>query len=221
MSERPEPYGSAHNLPSFVEMRQQLRLLKDVTRVVMRDKRAEIIRLERQMEEMAEGRRVLRPTRLAARDAEKMVAWDSVTGHHLGLTNALTPFLKTIKKRVDDEVFELHRQGIVHGSVTDFNNAVVATKAWNLLFAVVDWSIATAKKVKDDEKRPEPGWRETLSSLAEYGRRKKARDQFAPWTVTLLVRPPRKMRWCCKRGRSLTHGRRSSGGASCRSCRLS
>lgn len=123
-----------------------------------------------------------------------MVAWDSVTGHHLGLTNALTPFLNTIKKRVDDEVFELHRQGIVHGSVTDFNNAVVATKAWNLLFAVVDWSIATAKKVKDDEKRPEPGWRKTLSSLAEYGRRKKARDQFAPWTVTLLVRPPRKMR---------------------------
>lgn len=54
MSERPEPYGSAHDLPSFVEMRQQLRLLKDVTRVVMRDKRAEIIRLERQMEEMAD-----------------------------------------------------------------------------------------------------------------------------------------------------------------------
>lgn len=283
MSERPEPYGSAHDLPSFVEMRQQLRLLKGVTRLVMRDKRAEIIRLERQMKEMAdrvdafydrlgprhwtfndwmsleaidailnetttpdeaEARlielhrdteaakwRLLRlrnvdglrqrhhllararddydagrfdtcalllivvmdgfvndfqPDKrkgLAARDADEMVAWDSVTGHHLGLTNALKPFLRTIKKRVDDEVFELHRHGILHGSVTNFNNAVVATKAWNLLFAVVDWSIATAKKVKDDEKRPEPDWRETLSSLAEYGRRKKARDQFAPWAV--------------------------------------
>jgi ASC-1-like (ASCH) protein len=120
---------------------------------------------------------------LAARDADEMVAWDSVTGHHLGLTNALKPFLKTIKKRVDDEVFEVHRHGIVHGSVTNFNNAVVATKAWNLLFAVVDWSIATTKKAKEDEKPPEPGWRETFSSVAEYSRKMKAQKQFVPSTV--------------------------------------
>jgi ASC-1-like (ASCH) protein len=120
---------------------------------------------------------------LAAREADEMVAWDSVAGHHMGLTNALKPFLETKKKRVDEEVFELHRHGIVHGSVVNYNNAVVATKAWNLLFAVVDWSIATTKKAKDDRKPPEPGLREMLSSLAEHGRKKKARDQFEPWTV--------------------------------------
>ena len=277
-----EPYGSAHDLPSFVEMRQQLRALKALTLFVMRDKRAEIVELERQMNAMAdrvdafyrrlgprhwtfndwmsldkvdailgetstpeeaesrlidlyrdpeaakwhllrlrnvaglrERHHLLLRARedyeagrfdtcamllisvmdgfvndfeadkrkgLAARDAEEMVAWDSVIGHHMGLTNALKPFLKTIKKRVDDEVFELHRHGIVHGSVTNFNNVVVATKAWNLLFAIVDWSTATTKKAKD-EKPPEPGWREALTSLAEYGRRRKARESFQPWTI--------------------------------------
>jgi len=120
---------------------------------------------------------------LAARAPDEMVAWDSVTGHHMGLTNALKPFLQTIKRRVDEEVVEVHRNGIVHGSVVNFNNAVVASKAWNLLFAVVDWSIATTKKAKEDEKPPEPGLRETFAMLAEHSRKKKARNDFEPWTV--------------------------------------
>ncbi len=284
MHDTPEPYGSAHDLPSFVEMRQQLQVFKGLTLFVMRDKRAEIAELERQMNEMADrvdafyerlGSRhwtfndwmsvdkvdtILEETStpeeaesrlielyqdpeatkwhllrlrnvdglrerhhllvraredydagrfdtcamllisvmdgfvndfeankrkgLAARDADEMVAWDSVTGHHMGLTNALKPFLKTIKRRIDEEVFELHRHGIVHGSVVNYNNAVVATKAWNLLFAVVDWSVATTKKVSEDEKPPEPGWKETLSLIADHGRKKKAREQFEPWIIS-------------------------------------
>jgi hypothetical protein len=121
---------------------------------------------------------------LAARDADEMVAWDSVSGHHLGLTNALKPFLKPIKKRIDEEVFEVHRHGIVHGSVVNFNNVIVATKAWNLLFAVVDWTIATTKKAAEDAKPPPPTLRETFGMLAEHGRKKKARDLFEPWTVS-------------------------------------
>ena len=67
---------------------------------------------------------------LASRDPDSMTAWDSVVGHHLRLTNALKDYQKTIKKRVDEEVFELHRHGIVHGAITKFDNVVVATKAW-------------------------------------------------------------------------------------------
>ena len=74
-----------------------------------------------------------------------MTAWDSVVGHHLGLTNALKAYKKTFKKRVDEEVYDLHRHGIVHGTITRFDNVVVATKAWNMLFAVVDWAAATGK----------------------------------------------------------------------------
>ena len=35
---------------------------------------------------------------LASRDPDAMTAWDSVVGHHMGLTNALKAY-KTIKKR--------------------------------------------------------------------------------------------------------------------------
>lgn len=277
------PYRSAHDLPSFVEMREQLAAFKALTFIMMRGKRAEIFDLERRIKEMADrvdafydrlGPRhwvfndwmnvreidiILQETStpeeaekrlidwyldpeaskwhllrlravpglrerhhllvraredydagrfdscalllisvmdgfvndfesdkrqgLAARDVDEMVAWDSVTGHHLGLTNALKPFLKSIKRRVDEEVFEVHRHGIVHGSVVNFNNVVVATKAWNLLFAVVDWSVATTKKANDDAKAPPPTLRETFATAAEYGRRKRARERFEPWAV--------------------------------------
>ena len=48
---------------------------------------------------------------LASRDPDSMIAWDSVVGHHLGLTHALKSYHKAIKKRVDEEVYELHRHG--------------------------------------------------------------------------------------------------------------
>lgn len=277
-TDKPEPYGSAHDLPSFVEMRLQLKAFKALTLFVMRDKRDELSDIERQMSDLADTvdafyarlgarhwifndwmnltavqdllnetstaddaeRRLIEMYRdqdtarirmlqlrnvpglrerhhqleraredynagrfdscamtlitvmdgfvndfeadqrkgLAARDPDDMVAWDSVVGHHLGLTNAMKPFLKTIKKRVDDEVFELHRHGIVHGSVVNFNNVTVATKAWNMLFAVVDWSKQTTKLAIPKEETPT--LRETVSRLGEHGRRKRARDTFVP-----------------------------------------
>ena len=88
---------------------------------------------------------------LTSRDPDEMTAWDSVVGHHLGLTNALKAYKKTIKKRVCKEVYELHRHGIVHGMITKFDNVVVATKAWNMLFALVDWAAATRKANQTEE----------------------------------------------------------------------
>ena len=91
---------------------------------------------------------------LASRDLDAMTAWDSVVGHHMGLTNALKAYDKTIKKRVDEEVYELHRHGIVHGTITRFDNVVVATKAWNMLFALVDWAAATGKARQPEAPKP-------------------------------------------------------------------
>ena len=91
---------------------------------------------------------------LTSRDPDAMTAWDSVVGHHLGLTSALKAYHKTIKKRVDDEVYELHRHGIVHGTITRFDNVVVATKAWNMLLAVVDWATATKKASQPESPKP-------------------------------------------------------------------
>ncbi len=113
---------------------------------------------------------------LAARDSDEMVAWDSVVGHHKGLSHALKAFHKTFKKRVDDEVFEVHRHGIVHGAVVSFDNAVVATKAWNILFAVGDWAAANERAAKPPE--PPPTLRETAATLWRHANHENYRERF-------------------------------------------
>ena len=115
---------------------------------------------------------------LASRDPDAMTAWDSVVGHHLGLTNALKTYVKTIKKRVDGEVYELHRHGIVHGTITRFDNVVVATKAWNMLFAVVDWATATKKAQKPEPPKLTP--REVIGQMATNARVKKMMEGWKP-----------------------------------------
>ena len=110
-----------------------------------------------------------------------MTAWDSVAGHHLGLTHALKGFNKTIKKRMDDEVYELHRHGIVHGSITRFDNVVVATKAWNMLFALVDWAEATTKSRQPEE--PEPTFKELVQGMAKNA---KIKAKLGEWESSRL-----------------------------------
>jgi hypothetical protein len=73
---------------------------------------------------------------LHARAADELAAWDSVVGHHLGLTSAHHTFTRSFFKTSDKPVHELYRNGIVHGTLTKFDNAIVASKAWNRLFAV-------------------------------------------------------------------------------------
>ena len=108
---------------------------------------------------------------VSSRDPDDMTAWDSVVGHHLGLTNALKAYNKPIKKRVDEEVYELHRHGIVHGTITRFDNVVVATKAWNMLFAVVDWAATTGKARQPEALKPP--LRETFQQMGTTARMKK------------------------------------------------
>jgi hypothetical protein len=98
---------------------------------------------------------------LHARDEEELVAWDSVVGHHMGLRNAHRTFTRTFKATSDEEVLDLYRNGIVHGNLTNFDNVVVASKAWNRLFAVVDWA-ESVEKAKVPTKPPA-----TWASVAE------------------------------------------------------
>ena len=115
---------------------------------------------------------------LASRDPDAMTAWDSVVGYHLGLTNALKAFNKTIKKRVDEEVYELHRNGIVHGTITRFDNVVVATKAWNMLFALADWAAATRKARQPEP--PKPTIQGVVQQMATTARIKARAEAWEP-----------------------------------------
>ena len=75
----------------------------------------------------------------------------------------------------------MHRHGIVHGAITRFDNAVVATKAWNMLFAVVDWATAT-KKVR----QPEPAKTSFREVLRQMASNRKTRKELETWNPSRL-----------------------------------
>lgn len=116
---------------------------------------------------------------LHAREADEMAAWDSVVGHHMGLTHAHESFTKSFRKTSSEPTTELYRHGIVHGMLTNFDNDVVAAKAWNRLFAVGDWATSLEKQKAEPEQRP--SWRETGRQLRENAEAKKALDLWRPW----------------------------------------
>ncbi len=115
---------------------------------------------------------------LHTREAAEIVAWDKVAGHHMGLGAVMPTFLKTFKRRVDDEVFEVHRHGIVHGMLTNYDNQLVATKAWNLMAAVVDWAAGKATMARPPE--PKTTWGEIWRGLVRQAELKRHRESFTP-----------------------------------------
>lgn len=119
---------------------------------------------------------------LHARSDDEMAAWDSVVGHHMGLSRAHRTFTQSFRKTSEDEVYELYRNGIVHGMLPNFNNVIVATKAWNRLFAVTDW--AQSREKQAEPKEPERSWGELLEQMAETERLKKATDAWQARTLT-------------------------------------
>lgn len=123
---------------------------------------------------------------LHAREVEELDAWDSVVGHHYGLTHAHKTFRKGRTKTSEDSVFELHRNGIVHGSLLNYDNIVVATKAWNRLFAVADWAHARTKEQQQETAAPAtwPAVRRQLKDLlaraADQAAIRRANQQWTP-----------------------------------------
>lgn len=105
---------------------------------------------------------------LHARGPEDLVAWDSVVGHHLGLSHAHRSFIRSNGKTQTEEVFELHRNGILHGTIIHYDNVVVATKAWNRLFAVADWARSRERAVQPPT--PKPSLTNSLRQLVQLNR---------------------------------------------------
>ncbi|MCU1412439.1 MAG: hypothetical protein JWR04_3146 [Rhodoglobus sp.] len=107
---------------------------------------------------------------LSSRDADEINPWNSVVGHHLGLKAAHRSFTKTFKATSTDEITTLHRNGIVHGTLPNFNNAVVASKAWNRLMAVKDWA-RSLDAASQPPPPPTPSIAESVVKLAATARR--------------------------------------------------
>ncbi|WP_345471668.1 hypothetical protein QMQ05_16035 [Glutamicibacter ectropisis] len=115
---------------------------------------------------------------LHARPVEEMVAWDSVVGHHMGLSHAHQTFRKGFRRTDTSEVTELFRNGIMHGMLTDYDNEVVATKAWNRLFAVADWAEARDRQAKPFV--PAPTLREVVSQWSVAREQKVKIEMWEP-----------------------------------------
>lgn len=120
---------------------------------------------------------------LHTRAVEDMVPWDSVAGHHLGLGHAHASFVKSFRKTDESEVTELYRHGILHGVLVNYDNAVVATKAWNRLFAVTDWADARIRQARPAE--PQPSLRESLERWRGVKERRAALDAWSPYACEI------------------------------------
>ncbi|MGY0498972.1 hypothetical protein ACWZHB_10800 [Nocardia sp. FBN12] len=122
---------------------------------------------------------------LHAREESEVDAWDSVVGHHMGLTSAHATFRKGVYATDQTETVDLYRNGIVHGTLPNYNNIMVATKAWNRLFAVVDWALAEEKRqapVQPDP-TPEESLEKLLSTIEQSSDTKRRMAAFQPETL--------------------------------------
>lgn len=115
---------------------------------------------------------------LHARGEDEMVAWDSVVGHHMGLKHAHQTFTRQFKKTSTDIVHELYRNGIVHGMLINYDNDIVASKAWNRLFAVADWASSQRKQATPPKARA--SWSQMLSQLDQNRRARASLDAWRP-----------------------------------------
>jgi hypothetical protein len=115
---------------------------------------------------------------LHAREASELQSWDTAVGHHKGLTATQRSFTKSYSRRVDEESHDLSRNGILHGNITKYDNVIVAAKAWNRLFAVVDW--ARSQERRDTPKPSEPTWAETMAKLKDNATMNRALEAWKP-----------------------------------------
>lgn len=115
---------------------------------------------------------------LHTREGEELVAWNSVTAHHQGLAATQKSFTKSFNKTSTEPVFELYRNGIMHGNLTNFDNVIVASKAWNRLFALIDWAQAMEQAQKPED--PQPSLRESLAKMADTATDRKKMDAWKP-----------------------------------------
>ena len=112
---------------------------------------------------------------LHAREAEDLHSNDCVATVWDGLPSVQKSFTRSISAREDKPVYEVYRNGIMHGMITDYDNDVVASKAWCMLFAVGDWVDSVTREQKEDEgNRQSLG--ETLRYLSEIRERNAEND---------------------------------------------
>ena len=116
--------------------------------------------------------------------AEKtnLTSWDSIAGHHTGLSKLKTIYNQSRKKTNNDEIRMPFRNGIMHGRDLNFDNVYVAAKCWGCLGAIIDWGqdIANGKKSAPpiQQKSLKESWNEMKDSWKSYEKNKQAGENL-------------------------------------------
>lgn len=113
---------------------------------------------------------------LHSRTPEDLNTEDTIATISVGLPSAQKIFTESVKTRNDDELLDLKRHGIMHGMETNFNNVIIASKAWCMLFGICDWaaSIIDVKESNNSDKEA-PSLIETFDELDQHN---KKQDRF-------------------------------------------
>jgi hypothetical protein len=112
---------------------------------------------------------------LHAREAGELHSEYCVATVWDGLPSVQKTFTKSFFAREDKPVYEVYRNGIMHGMTVDYDNDVVASKAWCMLFAVGDWvdSVTRAQKEGEGNRQSLAG---TLRHISKMKRRNAEND---------------------------------------------
>ena len=143
------------------------------------------------------------------RAPETVVPYDTYAGHKNGLIEVLKTAKQSVSKlpiRTVEERYEatlsgqtngetwggmfperhLRRNGIEHGMLTNYNNKIIAAKAWNLVFAVGDWmrSVHKAREPIDTPKSFSESIQDTLSAVASNLKYKELSESHVKLVLT-------------------------------------
>ena len=128
---------------------------------------------------------------LHARSPEELQTNDGIATIPVGLPSAQMTFSKSVNGRVDEEIVDVLRNGIMHGMTTNYDNIIVSTKAWCLLFAVCDWAkgIIDPKEPVQNSQDPQTVLqilRETDNKQKALNEHKKMLDDWSPHEIDIL-----------------------------------
>lgn len=129
---------------------------------------------------------------LHARMPEEMASEDKAATVPVGLPSFQETFNQSVHARIDDEVHEVMRHGLMHGMLTNYDNKSVAAKAWCLLFAVCDWAddkLREEDQCEQDAANPEERFLSALEAVArmkqENAQVQARSDKWTPHLVDL------------------------------------
>lgn len=93
-------------------------------------------------------------TGLHALKPEELASEDCVATVFAGLPSVQRIFTKTARKRIDTPLCEVQRHALMHGMATNFDNDIIASKAWCMLFAIADWKKSQEEVATTEKEEP-------------------------------------------------------------------